>query len=108
MRKILLFAIVLFFISFNTNYLSAKEKTINIGHSIDIDSKVLGESRTLQIHLPNNYEASSKHYPVLYLLDGRMHFQHASAAVDYLATIGVVPEMIIIKNYILNNRWGNF
>ncbi len=96
MKKILLIAIALFFITLNSKTLSANDKTITIGQSVNIESKVLEESRTLQIHLPNNYKASSQQYPVLYLLDGRMHFQHASSAVDYLSQIGIIPEMIVV------------
>jgi len=38
----------------------------------------------------------TKHYPVMYLLDGEMHFHHATGAVQFLATNGRIPEMIVI------------
>lgn len=40
------------------------------GNSISIKSTILGENRTVLIHLPANYEDSNLSYPVMYRLDG--------------------------------------
>jgi len=63
---------------------------------IKISSKVLGEERVASVFLPMGYEQSAQNYPVLYLLDGRTHFRHATAAVDYLSDRGLIPQMIIV------------
>jgi len=39
---------------------------------------------------------SESNYPVLYLLDGGAHLQHASGAADYLATRGHIPGIIVV------------
>ena len=51
----------------------------------------------MSVNLPNNYIVSSQKYPVLYLLDGRTHFQHATSAVDFLSAMGVIPQMIVVS-----------
>jgi predicted alpha/beta superfamily hydrolase len=49
------------------------------------------------VALPASYGwAQDRRYPVLYVLDGRAHFAHAAAAVDYLAAQGEIPEMIVV------------
>lgn len=40
------------------------------GFSVSLKSTILGESRTIFIHLPDDYEDSHGSYPVLYRLDG--------------------------------------
>ncbi|MCP4313984.1 MAG: hypothetical protein GY790_22240, partial [Bacteroidetes bacterium] len=39
---------------------------------------------------------SESKYPVLYLLDGGTHLQHASGAADYLSTQGHIPDIIVV------------
>ena len=43
---------------------------VSIGKYHTITSKVLGEERTVLIHLPGGYETSTDKYPVLYVLGG--------------------------------------
>ena len=57
---------------------------------------MLNETRNISIYLPANYEYSDVKYPVLYLLDGSAHLQHASGAADYLAIRGIIPDIIIV------------
>lgn len=66
------------------------------GETIKLTSQILGEERIASVYLPDGYKNSKQKYPVLYLLDGRAHFRHASAAVDYLSGRGVVPKMIVV------------
>lgn len=40
------------------------------GFSVSLKSTILGEDRTIFIHLPHNYQNSDGSYPVLYRLDG--------------------------------------
>lgn len=67
----------------------------NADNVIKLSSQILNKERELIIHLPHNYEQSEKKYPVLYLLDGRTHIEHASSAVSYLSRFGIIPEMIV-------------
>ncbi|WP_412725534.1 serine hydrolase [Alteromonas sp. D210916BOD_24] len=62
-----------------------------------IKSEVLGESRELLIHLPNNYSHyNNTTYPVLYLLDGQRNFAHTVGTLDLLNQSGMAQEMIVI------------
>lgn len=48
------------------------------------------------VHLPAGYQASKQRYPVLYLLDPEEHFLHVSGVVDFLASRGQMPPMIVV------------
>jgi predicted alpha/beta superfamily hydrolase len=64
--------------------------------AITIKSTILEENRAISIYLPEDYNYSEVKYPVLYLLDGGAHLQHASAAADYLSTRGRIPDIIVV------------
>ena len=64
--------------------------------AIRIVSSILHEPRNISIYLPDDYMHSESKYPVLYLLDGGTHLQHASGAVDYLSTQGSIPDIIVV------------
>jgi uncharacterized protein len=56
-----------------------------------IQSVELGETRTLNIYLPEGYSPdSSARYPVIYLLDG-------SANEDFIHVVGIVQFMVMIE-----------
>ncbi len=61
-----------------------------------IHSGILNEDRDLNIYLPDDYYSSEKRYPVLYLLDGRTHFHHATGAVNFLSNNEIIPGMIVV------------
>ncbi len=67
-----------------------------LGKSITFKSDILGEDRQIMIYLPTGYEQTGTNYPVLYLLDGRAHFQHASSTVQFLSRNGRIPQMIVV------------
>jgi uncharacterized protein len=70
---------------------------VTIGETLRIHSKVLGEDRTYQVHLPASYPwAKDRRYPVLYVLDGKTHFVHTAATADFLAAEGEMPETIVV------------
>lgn len=69
---------------------------ITVGDAYSIRSTVLNENRRIMIHLPAGYEGSEQIYPVLYLLDPEDHFVHVSGAVDFLASRGRIPPMIVV------------
>ena len=72
--------------------------------SIKIFSKVLDEKRTILVHLPEGYDSSDRHYPVLYHLDGgntsiaSWQKPYYTQAVETLEELqgSHVPEMILI------------
>ena len=67
-----------------------------LGKLIRMESDVLGEERQIMVYLPRGYEQTTTKYPVLYLLDGRTHFQHASSTVNFLSRNGRIPQLIIV------------
>jgi len=69
---------------------------IVIGRAISFTSEALGEERPVWIHTPPGYAESNQLYPVLYLLDGRAHFQHVAGIIDFLSSVGQIPPMILV------------
>jgi len=78
------------------------DNKIVIGKIVQIPSKILGEKRTLWIYTPDmnsSFRDTSKHYPVIYLLDGDANFESLVGVVRNLSQINgnsVFPEMIIV------------
>ncbi|MBI3134029.1 MAG: alpha/beta hydrolase [Bacteroidetes bacterium] len=73
----------------------------SIGETVQLQSAVLAETRTLNIYLPYGYSAdSAKTYPVIYLLDGSADedFIHIAGLVQFLAFpwINCLPETIVV------------
>jgi len=64
--------------------------------TIVLNSTSLLEKRTIWIHTPPDYQASSQAYPVLYLLDGDSHFKYVSEMVDYLANNARISPLIVV------------
>jgi len=80
-----------------------EERSIKIGAKFTLHSKILNEERPYWLYLPQSYGSNvfaPKKYPVLYLLDGDMHFQSASGVVQFMsACINgniQIPELIIV------------
>lgn len=66
-----------------------------------LQSKILSETRTLNIYLPPGYKSSDTvRYPVIYLLDGSADedFIHISGLVQFLnfPWVNVLPESIVV------------
>ena len=64
---------------------------------LSMESKALNEERVITVSLPDDYNTSENTYPVLYLLDGRTHFQHATGAVSFLTAQGSIPRMVVVS-----------
>ena len=92
------------------------EKAIDLNfgqyHSIKTDYLAGGE-RNYYVYLPQSYKNTQNEYPVLYVLDGQMHFPSAVAIQHSLGNATDVPEMIIVgieneypkrKDLIWNNK----
>jgi predicted alpha/beta superfamily hydrolase len=69
---------------------------ITIGETIQIESKILSEERTILVSTPADYGQSTQHYPVLYLTDGDGHLTHTRGTVDFLVSNGLMPDVIIV------------
>lgn len=68
------------------------------GRQIQLDSKILGQRRALNIALPSNYEQGDEHYPVVVVLDGALDedFLHVSSLVGYFGTYQLMPQAIVV------------
>ena len=68
------------------------------GERVTLESEVLGESRQIQVLLPEGYRAElSSNYPVIYLLDGDYNFHGMSGMLDLLANKGqLIPKVILV------------
>lgn len=72
---------------------------ITIGTTDTVHSSVLKESRKLLIYMPagaSKDPKSSVRYPVIYLLDGDDFFHSFTGMVQYLSSVGKIPEMIVV------------
>lgn len=92
------FVPVILFLFATSSFSQTKKKSSQKQH-IKIASTILNEDREMGIYLPADYESSENRYPVLFLLDGRTHFQHATAASNFLSTRRAAPNMIIVAIY---------
>jgi hypothetical protein len=64
--------------------------------AIQIESKVMGETRNILVRTPPSYAVGKRAYPVLYMTDGDRQIGHTSAVVDFLAREGRMPEVIVV------------
>jgi uncharacterized protein len=80
---------------------SAAEKAapLVIGETFKIDSKVMGETRRLNVYLPPGYvEAPQARFPVLYMPDGGLaeDFLHVAGLVQVLVGNGTMRPFILV------------
>ena len=84
MTKTLLSLIVALTAATAFGQLPTNTKPITLGHIDEIQSKELGEKRSLNIYLPDGYKPDdAAKYPVIYLLDGGLDE-------DFIHTVGLV------------------
>ncbi|SFE82782.1 alpha/beta hydrolase-fold protein [Spirosoma endophyticum] len=89
---------VLWAVLLTTSFASSQDKPrpITVGESTLLHSNILHEDRTILIYKPDGYSETIARYPVLYLLDGDAHIMHTGGMISYLATLGLMPKMIIV------------
>ncbi len=63
---------------------------------LSLDSKVMGEKRTVFVSLPRSYYTAAVRYPVLYMTDAPQQFDHTVATAAFLADTGRMPEVIVV------------
>ena len=100
---LLLFSICLFGHMANGQHAASKKpatpKPFVLGLIDQIPSRELGETRALNIYLPDGYSPDSPdRYPVIYLLDGSADedFIHVAGIVQFRTMIAAMPKSIIV------------
>lgn len=73
-----------------------KDAEIVIGATNSIESKLLAETRTYSISLPEGYEDTDYNYPVLYFSDGRVHFEVMASTANFLIKNNIIPPLIVV------------
>jgi len=74
-----------------------------IGKKFFLKSEILGETRNIQIYLPESYHSSQLEYPVLYILDGQRLFLHGISILQtFRNTVKISPEFIVVG---INNKY---
>jgi len=68
----------------------------DFGHQYQLQSEILSEERQLLIYVPDGYQKSADKYPVVYILDGNIHYKHAVITVETLQKKGQMPASIIV------------
>lgn len=72
---------------------------LTIGEVVTIESKILSESRTLNIYLPEGFKtADTLKYPVIYVLDGSINedFLHIVGVVQFFNLQMNMPKTIVV------------
>jgi len=93
---------IIVFISIIAVFLQAKAQVkensnITLGKSFSFASRVLNESREIQIYIPTSYNDSiKKTYPVLYVLDGQDYFNSVVSFQRMLIKRAMFPEFIVV------------
>jgi len=79
-----------------------------LGEIIELPSRQLGETRTLNIYLPDGYHSTDDtgRYRVIYLLDGSAHedFPHIAGLVQFYEMMGLMPKTIVVGIANVNRR----
>jgi predicted alpha/beta superfamily hydrolase len=72
--------------------------TYPVAHYETIYSNILKEDRTIIVHLPDDYKARSKYYPLLFILDAEdtSRFIQSVLANEFYSAVRRIPKMIII------------
>ncbi|WP_299396976.1 alpha/beta hydrolase-fold protein [uncultured Gelidibacter sp.] len=97
--SLLLITIGFSFAEAQTTLKESSKSALTIGEVVTIDSKILSESRTLNIYLPEGYKVSDTlKYPVIYVLDGSMNedFIHIVGLVQFFNLQMDMPKTIVV------------
>lgn len=89
---------LLFFTLLVNSVLFSQQDSIPVHHSFKLDSKIMGEARTINVWIPTGYENSQNKIPVLYMLDGGIQedFPHiANTLAELIANKSIQPMMLV-------------
>lgn len=102
--RLIFFALSGLFISCGGSQASlASEESVTIGRIERIQSEILGEEREIWVHVPGSFYGMNQqidNYPVLYLMDGEIHFKSTVGILDQFSNAAnandLSPQMIIV------------
>jgi len=70
---------------------------LEIGRTYRIESRILGETREIDVSLPASYRSDpTRRYPLVLVLDGEYELQIAASIAGFYAETGEVPELIVV------------
>lgn len=100
------YLVSLLFLLLSLQLISQSEPII-IGEKFAIESKILQETRYVNIYLPHSYQITDQtKYPVLYLMDGDYNFHYVTGMIDQMAVLGEkIPEMIVVGISDAGHAW---
>ncbi len=77
---------------------TAAPSVAKIGETLTLESKLLGETRVINVYVPPDYADSSEWFPVLYMPDGGMKedFPHVVGSVDVSIKNGIIRPVIVV------------
>lgn len=101
MRKFLLINSVLFLLQLGilAQTLKVEEDQIIIGNVDSLYSETLVQGRPIWVYFPRSAEDPGRKFPVLYLLDGNVHFYSATGMLQQLSVANgntISPEMVVV------------
>ena len=94
MRK--LFIYLLFVIIASNSFSQEKASNIILGKTIKLNSKILNQTREIQIYLPQDYNTSKEKCPVIYVFDSQKYFLNAVAYQQNLRFVDETPGYIVV------------
>jgi predicted alpha/beta superfamily hydrolase len=102
--------VVLFLLFLFSAEIITAQKNAAVSKRIDtIHSKVLKEDRYMWVHVPGG--ESSKRYPVIYLLDGEVHFEEANNILRRISQEtgkNITNEMIVVSIGNIRERYRDY
>jgi len=85
-----------FALVFFASAVQAQDKeAITLGHTERFHSKILNETRTLEIHLPEGFSNSEERHPLVIVLDGGDLYRYTVGFLDMLAP-NYFPSMVVV------------
>lgn len=90
---------VFLIISMLASFISIAQQPFVLGEIVEIQSKELGEKRTINIYLPDGYKnGDTGRYRVIYLLDGSANedFPHIAGLVQFYDMMQLMPPTIVV------------
>lgn len=87
--------IVFFVLLISFTLFAQEKKELFTADVISIDSRIFKGKRTVWVYSPGNKNEVGT-YPVIYVLDGEIHFRSVVAMVEHLCSANIIPPMIIV------------
>lgn len=97
MKKVFIYLIITLILG-NCQSTAQTSDPVPAHETFTIDSKEVGEVRTMNVWLPEDYETSGLSYPVLYMPDGGVQedFPHIANTLSELIKTKKIPPVILV------------